>query len=204
MTSFIATGDGFVQQLEMLRVQVEKALGSLEAVQWFLTPEGFQKLFAMVGRNGQGIGSSPLAHWVKKAEKLRMSKTEKENLDGLIDAVYTAIEGHAGLQFMNSEGSGLYLLHSAANHSCEPNAVVEFPFNNHELVLNATKEIGAGEEVFICYLDDCDRDRSRHSRRKILLQNYLFHCECSKCSSQVDDPDLTSDEEMSSSDEDEG
>ena len=173
-------------------------------VQWFLTPEGFASLFALVGRNGQGIGTSPLSFYIKKAEKLRMTDKAREEFDTLIDGVYMAIENFAGIQFANTEGSGLYLMHSAANHSCDPNAVVEFPFNNFELVINATKDISAGEEVFICYLDGCEQNRSRYSRQKYLLDNYLFTCQCTKCSAQAGDPDVTSDEEMSSSEEEDG
>ena len=80
-----------------------------------------------------------------------MPKKESAALDNLIDAVYTAIENFAGLQFLNNEGTGLYALHSKANHSCEPNAEVAFPFNNNELVLNATKSIDIGEEIVIRY-----------------------------------------------------
>ena len=72
-------------------------------------------------------------------------------MDGLIDTIYVAIENFAGLQFMNNEGTGLYALHSKANHSCSPNAEVAFPFNNNELVLNVTRPIEPGEEIFIRY-----------------------------------------------------
>ena len=67
-------------------------------------------------------------------------------------------------------------------------------------MVNATRNISAGEEVFISYLDECDADRSRHSRQKTLLENYLFSCDCDKCQNQQDDPDVTSEEEMSDED----
>ena len=60
-----------------------------------------------------------------------MSKDESSKLDSLIDTIYAAIENFAGLQFLNNEGAGLYALHSKANHSCDPNAEVAFPFNNN-------------------------------------------------------------------------
>jgi hypothetical protein len=110
--------------------------------------------------------------------------------------IFQAIDQHAG-PFLDNEGSGLYAKQSTINHSCDPNAVVEFPFNNHELVVNAAKNINVGEEILISYLDECDQQRSRHSRIKLLQENYLFNCDCSKCSSQRDDPDVTSAEEMS-------
>ena len=107
--------------------------GSVESVKWFLTPEGFDSLLALVGRNGQGVGTSPLSQWVKRVEHLQVSSDEKRQLDKLIDQVYEEIDSHAG-SFLNNDGSGLYFLQSSINHSCDPNAVVEFPFNNHELV----------------------------------------------------------------------
>merc|ERR1719510_1719707 len=116
-------------------------------------------------------------------------------VDDLIDAVYSAIDQHAG-PFLNNEGSGLYAKQSTINHSCAPNAIVQFPFNNHELVVNAAKDISAGEEILIAYIDECQLERSRHSRTKVLRENYLFNCDCSKCLAQADDPDVTSDEEM--------
>uniref|UniRef100_W5KWC2 Protein-lysine N-trimethyltransferase SMYD5 n=1 Tax=Astyanax mexicanus TaxID=7994 RepID=W5KWC2_ASTMX len=97
--------------------------------------------------------------------------------------------------FLNCEGSGLYLLQSSCNHSCVPNAEASFPDNNFLLHLSALSDISPGEEICISYLDCCQRDRSRHSRHKILRENYLFVCSCQKCMSQMDDADVTSEEE---------
>ena len=69
-------------------------------------------------------------------------------------------------------------------------------------VVNATRNISAGEEIYISYLDECDQERSRHSRQKMLGENYLFVCNCDKCVSQQDEDDVTSEEEMSDDDED--
>ncbi len=139
--------------------------------------------------------------FAKKAEKLPLKDEDKVKLDDLIDAVYSAIDQHLG-SFMNNEGSGLYAKQSTINHSCEPNAEVEFPFNNHELDVNATRNISPGEEIFFSYIDFCDLERSRHSRNQILGENYLFHCDCFKCLKQAGDPDVTSDEDMSDPDDD--
>lgn len=51
------------------------------SVRWFLTPDGFDSLLALVGRNGQGVGTSPLSQWVKTVEKLKLKKEEKDELD---------------------------------------------------------------------------------------------------------------------------
>ncbi|NXE42707.1 SMYD5 protein, partial [Ptilorrhoa leucosticta] len=98
-------------------------------------------------------------------------------------------------EFLNCEGSGLYVLQSCCNHSCIPNAETSFPENNFLLHLTALEDIEAGEEICISYLDCCQRERSRHSRNKILRENYLFTCSCPKCLAQADDADVTSDEE---------
>lgn len=62
------------------------------------------------------------------------------------------------------------------------------------------QDIQEGEEICISYLDECMLGRSRHTRRKELMINYLFLCNCPKCDEQANDPDVTSDEE--SNDED--
>lgn len=189
-------GEKFTDQLEQLRMATASVFASFPVVQSLLSPDGFAALMALVGRNSQGVGTSAFAVWVKKVEKLPFKNSqEKVKMDELIDAVYAAIDAHAGA-FLNNEGSGLFAKQSTINHSCEPNAAVEFPFNNHELVVNAGRDISAGEEIFISYIDECDLERSRHSRNKILRENYLFNCDCMKCMKQCGDPDVTSDEEM--------
>lgn len=98
--------------------------------------------------------------------------------------------------FLDNEGSGLYTLQSAVNHSCVPNAIVEFPYSNNVLVLKAIRDIHPEEEICISYLDEYDLKRSRHSRQAALSSLYLFVCLCSKCLSQANDPDLTSEDEI--------
>jgi len=102
--------------------------------------------------------------------------------------------------FLNNEGSGLYVLQSSVNHSCIPNAVVEFPYSNNTLVLKAIRNIKVGEEICTSYLDECQLERSRHSRQQALSSLYLFVCHCDKCQAQANDPDITSDEEESDED----
>ncbi|XP_040565249.1 protein-lysine N-trimethyltransferase SMYD5 [Lepeophtheirus salmonis] len=192
-------GQKYASQLECLREATLRVFSSKPEVAPYLTSDGFIRLFALVARNGQGIGSSPFGRWVKNVEKLRFpSENEKAGFDNLIENIFTVLDRTVGLDFLNSEGSGLYELQSASNHSCEPNAVIEFPFNNFELVLNAKKDINEGEEICISYLDECMLESSRHSRRKYLKENYMFLCKCIKCEAQINDPDVTSEEEMSS------
>lgn len=123
------------------------------------------------------------------------------NTDELIDTIYDEMEKESG-DFLNNEGSALYAVQSACNHSCEPNATIAFPHSNHNLAVVASKDLQPGEEVFIGYLDECVLSRSRHSRRKILLENYLFQCCCSKCEREAGEPDETSSDDEEEMEED--
>ena len=75
--------------------------------------------------------------------------------------------------FLNNEGSALYPLQSSCNHSCTPNAMPGFPCDNFDLVMSATQDIAAGEQICVSYLDECALERSRHSRNKILRSALL-------------------------------
>uniref|UniRef100_A0A8C1CP15 Protein-lysine N-trimethyltransferase SMYD5 n=1 Tax=Cyprinus carpio carpio TaxID=630221 RepID=A0A8C1CP15_CYPCA len=183
----------FQGQLSLLRNLFTTALYEDRLSQWF-TPEGFRSLFSLVGTNGQGIGTSSLSQWVHACDALELPSQQREQLDALIDQLYKDIDKETG-DFLNCEGSGLFLLQSSCNHSCAPNAEASFPDNNFLLHLSALSDISPGEEICISYLDGCQRERSRHSRHKILRENYLFVCSCQKCMSQMDDADMTSEEE---------
>uniref|UniRef100_A0A8C8M1M2 Protein-lysine N-trimethyltransferase SMYD5 n=1 Tax=Oncorhynchus tshawytscha TaxID=74940 RepID=A0A8C8M1M2_ONCTS len=163
--------------------------------------QGFRSLFALVGTNGQGIGTSSLSQWVQACDALELTSQQREQLDSFIDQLYKDIEKETG-DFLNCEGSGLFLLQSSCNHSCIPKAEASFPNNNFLLHLSALSDISPGEEICISYLDCCQRDRSCHSRQKLLRENYLFVCSCPKCVSQMDELDLTSSEEEEEEEED--
>ena len=80
---------------------------------------------------------------------------------------------------------------------------VRFNGDSAELHVVALKAIAEGEEVCISYLDQCQLARSRHSRVKLLRENYLFECACSRCQIEVrDQADATSEEEDEDEDED--
>lgn len=184
-------GRQFQAQMEHLRQLLVKGLYDEELMHWF-TPEGFQSLVALVGTNGQGIGTSAFSVWVKNCDSLDLPNQEQEKLNSFILQLYEGIERETG-SYLNNEGSGLYALQSSCNHSCVPNAEATFPYNNFTLVMEAIKEIEPGEEIIVCYLDEYNRNRSRHSRNKLLRENYLFACTCPKCESEISDDDLSSD-----------
>ncbi len=133
----------------------------------FLTPQAFKTFFAIIGTNGQGIGTSPFAEWVKNVSDLKLSEDERIAVESLIDDLYQKLDEVTGLQFLNNEGSALYVTQSKINHSCVPNSVITFPSSDHTLSLMASSDIKAGDEITISYLDECSVDRSRHSRQKV-------------------------------------
>ncbi|XP_043270494.1 SET and MYND domain-containing protein 5 [Venturia canescens] len=186
-------GEKFVTEIDVLRYSMQNALNSEFTTNWF-TPDGFRSLLALVGTNGQGIGTSAFGRWAKNVSALELPEDERIRIDKHVDQLYDDMDEVVGT-YLNNEGSGLYALQSTINHSCSPNANVEFPFSNSTLVVTATKDISAGEEICIGYLDECELERSRHSRQKALSSLYLFNCRCDKCVAQADDPDCTSDEE---------
>ena len=133
----------------------------------FLSADTFKRLFALIGENGQGIGTSAFADWVRGVSELSLPEEEKAAVDEFIDTCYAQMDEVTGLQFLNNEGSALYPIESKANHSCLPNAQASFPHSNHVLRLVALKDIAVGEEICISYLDECLLARSRHSRQKV-------------------------------------
>ncbi|CAM9461953.1 unnamed protein product [Lampetra planeri] len=192
-------GKRFQDQLELLRDLLAEALFEESLAQWF-SPEGFRSLFALVGTNGQGIGTSSLSQWVHACDDLELPTAQREHLDFFIEQLYRDIDNVSG-DFLNCEGSGLYVRQSCCNHSCVPNAEATFPDNDFTLHLTALSDIESGEEICISYLEGCQRERSRHSRQKILRDNYLFTCACPKCLAQAGDPDETSDEDEDEEDD---
>ncbi|KAL3276495.1 hypothetical protein HHI36_011875 [Cryptolaemus montrouzieri] len=186
-------GEGFANQISHLLSLLQQALPH-ECIQQFLTENGFKSLLALIGTNGQGVGTSAISQWVSKSSELPLTDAKKLELDQFIDKLYEDIEKHSGT-FLDNEGVALYTLQSAANHSCSPNAQATYLHNNFKVSLVALRDIAEGEEIYISYLDDCTLERSRHSRRKVLKENYLFSCNCEKCMDQADQPDMTSEDE---------
>uniref|UniRef100_A0A7J8BA72 [histone H3]-lysine(4) N-trimethyltransferase n=1 Tax=Rousettus aegyptiacus TaxID=9407 RepID=A0A7J8BA72_ROUAE len=93
---------------------------------------------------------------------------------------------------MQEVGVGLYPSVSLLNHSCDPNCSIVF--NGPHLLLRAVRDIEAGEELTICYLDVL---MTSEERRKQLRDQYCFECDCSRCQTRDKDADmLTGDEQV--------
>lgn len=80
-------GKKFANQLSLLHSLLIQAVPH-NKVEDLLTPEGFQMLLAIVGTNGQGIGTSAISQWVTKSSQLTLPDAEKDRLDSFIDKLY--------------------------------------------------------------------------------------------------------------------
>lgn len=77
-------------------------------LQSMLLEYGFCSAMCLIGRNGQGIGTSVLGQWGKAAEVAVAGKGDlEENLSNFLDSLYEKLEDTAG-EFLDNEGVGLY------------------------------------------------------------------------------------------------
>ncbi|XP_055337689.1 histone-lysine N-trimethyltransferase SMYD5-like [Paramacrobiotus metropolitanus] len=192
-------GEQFKVQLDAMRVLLASAFKD-EAIKSWWSASNFLSLFAIFARNAQGIGTSSFGMWQKNVNHL--PNADKETTE-LITAVYVAIEDRTGEEFMDNEGSALFVRQRACNHSCQPNTQVNFLSNDFTLTLTATQPINPGDEIVISYLSECQLERSRHSRQKVLREHYLFHCTCPKCQAESSQADVTSGEDEWEDEDDE-
>jgi len=191
-------GEEYRDRMLGLQALVQSVI-NFDNIQDYLTAEGFLKLFVLLGRNGQGVGTSAFAAWIESFEKLTIDDDVKDVVLKTVDDIYRAMDKHVG-HFLDNEGSALYPIQSWVNHSCVANTEVKFPYRNHIVGLVATKDIEQGEEITICYLDISEVQRCRYSRNKFLMEHYLFICTCEKCIEQIGQDDCTSDEGMEDDD----
>jgi len=72
------------------------------------------------------------------------------------------------------------------NHSCAPSAKPAFTSGTAELHLVATRDIKAGEEITVSYVDTSKRSKdnameARRRRRMELARGWHFACSCTRC-----------------------
>jgi hypothetical protein len=143
--------------------------------------------------NGEGEGEGEASEGKDEGEEDGESEDEDKEEGGLLELEDV---------FPAAGGLGLFVLESAANHSCDPNTLVApaswlGPDGRHRLGIElvAGRTIAAGEEVTISYLGDLPADAAaeadadaavaaaaaRAERRALLREQYLFDCSCSRC-----------------------
>uniref|UniRef100_A0A0V0J9I1 SET and MYND domain-containing protein 5 n=1 Tax=Schistocephalus solidus TaxID=70667 RepID=A0A0V0J9I1_SCHSO len=173
-------------------------------LQAMLSEAGFCSAMCLIGRNGQGIGTTPLGLWgtVCEARAIAQGGEAAEKFESFLDSLYEQLDQTVG-DFLDNEGVGLYEHQSLLNHSCEPNTYVRFESGTSELQIVAKEEIPPDIELTISYLDGWMLSRGRHSRQKWLSEHYLFLCECPRCVSEKQEyPESATSSEESNGEED--
>lgn len=78
--------------------------------------------------------------------------------------------------------AGVFALHSALNHSCDPNAMVVPTGKNHEITVRLRRAVQQGEELCITYISNLYlKLEDFQKRRERLRPSYLFTCVCPVC-----------------------
>lgn len=78
----------------------------------------------------------------------------------------------------HATGAAAYLLASMLNHSCEPCLDISFPSNNAVAAFTAARDIRAGEQLTISYVDSGLPLAARSAQ---LQFGYGFACRCPRC-----------------------
>ncbi|KAI9889140.1 MAG: hypothetical protein M1814_005731 [Vezdaea aestivalis] len=94
------------------------------------------------------------------------------------DTCYRALINSHTLTYTTLDPIGAYLdpLVSRVNHSCLPNAWINF--EGRKMSLRTLTNINEGDEITISYVDS---RRSTEERRAVLEQKFFFDCRCLKC-----------------------
>eukprot|EP01059_Diplonema_ambulator_P026042 TRINITY_DN43210_c0_g1_i1.p1 TRINITY_DN43210_c0_g1~~TRINITY_DN43210_c0_g1_i1.p1 ORF type:complete len:406 (+),score=129.27 TRINITY_DN43210_c0_g1_i1:35-1219(+) len=83
--------------------------------------------------------------------------------------------------YYSARAQGVYSTHAVTNHSCEPNAEVQYTEQMDEgLHMVATRNIEAGEEITISYILNPD-GVGYVERQAYLANHYRFTCTCDRC-----------------------
>ncbi|EDV22754.1 uncharacterized protein TRIADDRAFT_28394 [Trichoplax adhaerens] len=190
-------GKQFVEQIEILRLELINTLPSSKITEWY-TPGGFRSLLAMIGTNGQGIASSSFSQYARNVDAAKFEKQEEDYINSFLDQLYADMNEESG-DFLDCEGSGLYLLQSCCNHDCSPNVEINFLDNNATLTVKAIRNISEGQELCISYIDSDIKNWKK--RQAILMENYLFECTCNRCMVESQQPEPLSSSESEDSDD---
>ncbi|KAI0307138.1 hypothetical protein B0F90DRAFT_1807816 [Multifurca ochricompacta] len=84
-------------------------------------------------------------------------------------------------------GAGFFAVSSYISHSCDPCARPSFEGGDSEMNLVAMRDIKAGDEITVSYVDASIHDgedviQARYRRRKELARGWRFACQCDRVS----------------------
>ncbi|KAK3287938.1 hypothetical protein CYMTET_4575 [Cymbomonas tetramitiformis] len=135
------------------------------------------------GFTADSLSFLSLPWYVKQISRLHINVFRVELVKPLNPADWlSAAAASIGTGGSGAAGSGVYLLPSMMNHSCDPNIDVLFPENNFKMELTARRDISAGEELLITYIDAAAHVEVRRSE---LQWAYGFSCQCPRCNEEA-------------------
>ncbi|KAK9153353.1 hypothetical protein Sjap_000833 [Stephania japonica] len=109
--------------------------------------------------------------------RIRINAFRVELIGGLYEDLF--LSAAASVDAGAAVGNAVYMLPSFYNHDCDPNVHILW-IDNTTARLKALREIEAGEELRICYIDaSMDHD----ARNALLFNGFGFVCNCLRCSS---------------------
>ena len=137
----------------------------------------FSRVVGMFERNNLEIAvASPVEDYFLSIDALEEGTEEKASASAvtgpLLDALDVAYDAPC-------EGTGFFALQSCMNSDCDPNVA---PMKDDEdidgkCVLVAKRDISAGEELTMCYVDE----NADVETRRAELADYGFTCRCDAC-----------------------
>eukprot|EP00759_Apiculatamorpha_spiralis_P042971 PhF_6_TR40689/c0_g1_i1/m.61155 len=144
----------------------------------FFTPERCSLLMGMILLNGQE--RTPNSPYTEYSHDLRKHSSDTESA---IREFHRKCRAHKSTCISECQGAtkgqAIYRIGSCFNHSCDPNVQISYDEENREtLVAVAMRNVAAGEELMISYIDE---NLSYWHRQLHLYDHYLFTCTCSKC-----------------------
>ncbi|EGP88158.1 unnamed protein product [Zymoseptoria tritici ST99CH_1E4] len=92
-----------------------------------------------------------------------------------------------------SSSGGVFPTCSRFNHSCTANAAYSWNEGQKEERVYATRDISAGEEIVVSYLNEEIWRLPRQERKRQILETFGFDCQCVRCGSSEQPDHLGSD-----------
>ncbi|KAF7818913.1 histone-lysine N-methyltransferase ATXR4 isoform X1 [Senna tora] len=107
--------------------------------------------------------------------RIRINAFRVDLVGGLYEDLFSSAV--ASVEAEAAVGNAVYILPSFYNHDCDPNAHIIW-IDTADAKLKALRNVEAGEELRICYIDaSMDRD----ARQELLLRGFGFQCKCNRC-----------------------
>lgn len=172
------TKEEFIQETLAM---VYRMLAFTDEEREFISPTRWSELFGSVLLNGQE--RSPPSHYslLKDAAVTALADVGGAKTWEEFEACVRQSHPHVDLEDLNcsTRGQGIYTVGCLFNHSCQPNLQVAYACHNDEtLSVTALRDIDAGEELCISYIEE---RMSFPKRQEQLYEHYLFECGCPLC-----------------------